>query len=398
LKGGGEAIFDDVLNENDSPSEARLNGKIRVLHLIAPAQFGGAERVLLGLAERICADRFQISIGSFVNARFRDNEFLDILKRRNIPGATFWLRRTFDFENIPRIARFIRRKEIDILHTHGYRSDVMGLLAAKITGRPVVSTLHGWVPIDSKLRIYERVDKLALFFFDRIIAVSEEIRQSLRAAGVPARKIIKLHNAIRIEENADGNGGEGVRKGRGEFRIGMIGRLSPEKNVGSFLRTASLLGKKHSQLKFVIAGDGPERGRLEKLSAELGLVPKVTFMGFVKDPEPIYRSLDLLVIASSTEGIPLVLLEAMKHSVPVISTKVGGVPEVVTSGVDGILIDGDDPRILGEAVETLLADREKHAAIARNAREKIFRSFNQETWIGEIEKIYEQIMKQRERR
>ncbi len=375
-----------------------MNGKIRLLHLIAPTQFGGAERVLLGLADQIHTDRFQISIGSFVNARFRNNEFLDILKRRNIPGATFWLRRTFDFENIPRIARFIRRREIDILHTHGYRSDIMGLLAARITGRPVVSTLHGWVPIDSKLRLYERADKLALFFFDRIIAVSEEIRRTLRAAGVPGRKIIKLHNAIQVEENADGNGGEGGRERLGEFRIGMIGRLSPEKNVDSFLRTASLLGKKHGHLKFVIAGDGPERERLERLSAGLGLSSKVTFMGFVKDPEPIYRTLDLLVIASSTEGIPLVLLEAMKHSVPVISTRVGGVPEVISSGVDGILIDRADPRLLGEAVETLLMDREKHAAIARKAREKIARSFNQTIWIREIEKIYEQIMNQKEKR
>jgi glycosyltransferase involved in cell wall biosynthesis len=372
---------------------------ITVLHLIAPTHFGGAERVVLSLADAIDRSRFSVIVGSFVNARSPDNEFLGRVREMGIPGTVFWLRRTLDVENIPRLVRFIRSEGVAIVHTHGYRSDIVGLMAARLSSRPVIATIHGFVSIDPRLRFYEQCDRFALRFFDLVLPVSDQIRQVLRSSGVRRERMTTIRNAV---APADGDGRKcpvpsiPLRKRDGEFLIGIVGRLSPEKNIPGFLEVAKRLSERYAHLRFVVVGEGPERECLEGLTMRLGLDGKVRFTGFVEAMEGIYSLLDMLVIASSTEGVPLTVLEAMRHGIPVVSTGVGGIPEVIEDGVDGLLVEPGDTGALCRAVEDLVVDANRYIGISRNAQKKVLRDFERSSWARRIERCYLSMLNKRE--
>ncbi len=169
--------------------------------------------------------------------------------------------------------------------------------------------------------------------------------------------------------------------------------MSPEKNVPGFLDVARRLAGKYDRLKFVVVGDGPERSCLEGLTMRLKLDGRVRFTGFVDEMERIYAALDILVISSSTEGIPLTALEAMRHGIPVVSTRVGGIPEIIENGVNGLIVDAGDMEALGSAVESLVIDRAKYLTISQNARDRVGREFNRSSWIQKIQNCYVSVFK-----
>jgi glycosyltransferase involved in cell wall biosynthesis len=372
------------------PSHGKL---LNVLHLIAPTHFGGAERVVLNLVESIDRSRFNVIVGAFVNVHFPINEFVARLKEKKEPCKVFWLKRTLDIDNIPRLVRFIHSRDIQIIHTHGYRSDIIGLLAARISSRPIIATIHGFVPINSRLRLYGHADLIALRFFDRVLPVSNDIGNELLRNGIAGKKLVTIRNAVDLVDTSPASDAAhgalySSLKSKGDLVIGLVGRLSPEKNIPGFLDVARRLAGKYDHLQFIIVGDGPERYGLEGLTMRLKLDGKVRFTGFVEEMESIYTSLDILVISSTTEGIPLTALEAMRHGIPVVSTRVGGIPEIIEQGVNGLIVDAGDMEALGKAVESLVVNKEKYLAISRNARDIVRRDFNRSSWIHKIQDCY----------
>ncbi len=357
---------------------------------------GGAERVLLHIAAMIDRSRFKLIIGSFVNVRRRNNKFIEQLENRKIPHTVFWMKKTLDIDNIFRIIKFIKKNRVDIIHTHGYRSDIIGFLAAKGAGIPIVSTIHGFVPSSRKLRIYQKCDVFFLKFFNELIPVSNQLRMTLIKSGIDSGKITLLHNAVDVEIRHEKTGGPGllnqdalnIVKERGDFMIGVVGRLSPEKDIPNFLNAASILVKKFKHLKFIVVGEGPEKENLINLASEPGLKDKVQFTGFVNNIDMVYPLLDLLVISSRTEGVPLVMLEAMKHCVPVVASDVGGIGEVIENKKDGLLVPPADSEELAKNIEHFVTDSAFYEIVCSRARKKIETRFNSNIWINKIEKIY----------
>ena len=216
---------------------------------------------------------------------------------------------------------------------------------------------------------------------------------SLVSSGISHLKVMRLHNAVSLCCDGYSCRNEASDlKAADDFLIGIIGRLSPEKDVATFLEAAGFLSKKYKQLKFIVVGNGPEDEKLKKLAESRNLKEKVQFLGFIKEMESVYRSLDLLVISSKTEGIPLVILEAMKHAVPVVSCKVGGIPEVIENGVDGILVEPGNSHAIAEAIEKLLIDGNLYKRISKQALKKVETSFNRGIWIKKIEEIYQSMV------
>ena len=383
-----------------------MKKKIIILHLIAPTVMGGAERVLLHIADMIDRSRFKLIIGSFINVRRRNNKFIEQLENRKIPHTVFWMKKTLDIDNIFRIIKFIKKNRVDIMHTHGYRSDIIGFLAAKAASIPIVSTIHGFVPASRKLRIYQKCDLFFLKFFNELIPVSNQLRMTLIKSGIDSGKITLLHNAVDVKIRHEKIGKPellnpellkpellkqdalNIVKERGNFMIGVIGRLSVEKDIPNFLNAASILVKKFNHLKFIVVGEGPEKKNLINLASELRLKDKVQFTGFVNNIEMIYPLLDLLVISSRTEGVPLVMLEAMKHCVPVVASDVGGIGEVIENKKDGLLVPPADSEELAKNIEHFVTDSAFYEIVCSRARKKIETTFNSNIWINKIEKIY----------
>ncbi|MEW5804348.1 MAG: glycosyltransferase [bacterium] len=398
-------------------------GRVRVMQLIAPNTLGGAERVVLSIQqwlgrggedgevkrrengeargnetrEEENGEYFSSTLGVFSWVKKPDNAFLREVSSRGYPHVIFPMRFAFDWANLVQLFRSLKANRIQLLHTHGYRSDILGLICARAARIPVVTTLHGWTAMDWKVRRYEDVQRWGLPFFSAIIAVSEEIKDRLiRQRGIDPGKITVLQNAVSLPHEADG---WAQPADRGQIRrqfdcdpdapvIGFVGRLSPEKNPADLLRATSLLARRIPNMLCWIVGEGPERSALENQAMSLGITQRVRFLGFQAQISRIYKALDVLAITSSTEGTPMALLEAMSWGIPVVSTRVGGIGALLEHGVDGFLVNPGDTAGLVRSLERVLSDPELAHEMGKTAREKVRVEFAMAGWIQKIRKVY----------
>lgn len=288
----------------------------------------------------------------------------------------------------------------DVVHTHGYRSDVLGGLVARRRGVAHVSTVHGFTGGGWRNRLYERLQVWYLRRADRAVAVARPIADRLRAGGVPESRLLLLQNAW------DG----GAPLSRVEARaalglsadvpvIGWVGRMSHEKApdvlLDAFVEAAGRdILPPGAEVVFV--GDGPERGRLEAAAAAAGLGGRVRFAGGVQGAGRLMPAFDLFALSSRTEGTPIVLLEAMAARVPVVATRVGGVPDVV-SPAESVLVPAADPAALATALAATLRDPAGSAARAAAARDRLARDFARGPWLATYERLYRAVRRSPDR-
>jgi glycosyltransferase involved in cell wall biosynthesis len=177
-----------------------------------------------------------------------------------------------------------------------------------------------------------------------------------------------------------------------DFVIGVVGRLSEEKGVRYFLDSLSLLNASGLRARALIVGDGPDAELLREYARTLGLQDSVIFAGFRKDILPVYAAVDCIALPSLTEGIPMVILEAFAHGRPVVATKVGGVPEVITDGRDGFLVEPCRPDLMAEKIMRLAGDRELRAELTARGRDTLLTRFDPVTWAQKIEDVYRGVL------
>lgn len=360
------------------------SGPIRVLHLNTPTTLAGAERVILNYFEYHDTASVTPRLLSFVNRSCPDNHFTREAERSIDPFSKVLMR---GFSDIPRqvreIVQAIRGHGIELIHSHGYRSDVLGFLAARRTGIPVISTVHGWTPINRALRMYECLDRLFLGRFDRVICVSRPLYEGLSAV-VPHGRLFFVPNAVALSD-ADGTApGTGERDNR---TVLYVGRLSPEKGLDLLLHACALM-EEPSDMRLLIVGDGPCREEYERLAQELGITDRTFFLGHQSDVDSLYRGAGMLVLPSRTEGLPMTLLEAMSFGVPVIGTRVGGIPDLIRDGESGILVEPEDLIALKEAMLSMLAKPMEARALGVQGRSMVRQEYAAGPWARRIENVY----------
>lgn len=331
----------------------------RVLDLRDSPWVDGPGRTILDTASTIDPRRYRITIGAFSGAKHGDHAYLSEAVRRRLDTYPIAEKRALDPEVLRRIMDWCRYNAVDIIHTHDFRSDLYGLMAARRLNIPAVSTCHGWIANNLKGRLYTRVDKFLLRFFDRVIAVSGRMRDQLVACGVAAERIDIVRNALVVDDyrperrNSTINAEFGVPPG---YKVvASIGRLSPEKCQDLYLQAASRLLRDFPETVFLLIGIGPEESRLRALAGQLNIADKVIFAGYRSDMQRIYNGLDLVVQSSNTEGMPNVVLEALLMRVPVVATDVGGTSEIMEHEVSGLLVPPNDLDALVEAVGRVLS-------------------------------------------
>ena len=370
---------------------------IKILHLRDTYEVGGPGKTILESYSHIDKDLFSISIGVFkTRHETKDTPFILEAKRRGITVHEIRSRNQYDPTIVHEIVKLVKNSRTDIVHTHEAMSDICGLIAAKICRVPVVTTMHGWIGNNLKHEIYVKIDKKVARFFDRVIVVNAEMRDILLKEGVPSDIISVLHNCI-VKENyyKDGTTGyisQSVGKELTRPVIGTLGRLSPEKGHLDFVEAAAIVLARGFEASFVIVGDGPEESRIKDRISEKGLGKSVTLTGYLRDPRRVLQDFDLMVLPSYTEGLPNVVLEAFMMEVPVISTAVGGVPDIIRDGEEGILIKPGNPEKMARMIMDFLDDPVKHDRMALKGEKIVENHFDFKIRTQNLEKIYIEII------
>ena len=274
----------------------------------------------------------------------------------------------------------------DIVHTHGYRADVLHGRVARKRGIPTVTTVHGFTGGDWKNRLYERLQRRAHRRFDGVVAVSEPLKAELADAGVPSDRIYCIRNAWVRRPLLDRSAArEQLGLDANRIWVGFVGRLSREKGADIFVEAVARL----DDARGAVIGTGSLRAALEARAEAADVAGRVRFIGMVPNAGRFMKALDVFVLSSRTEGTPIALLEAMAAGVPVVATRVGGVPDVV-SEAEAKLVEPERPTELAAAIGALLADRRSAQARARRARRKLRAEFSPEVWISRYDRVYAQ--------
>jgi glycosyltransferase involved in cell wall biosynthesis len=353
---------------------------MHVVHLTASTMFGGPERQMLGLAAALPADDRSTFISFSEGGRCRP--FIDAVEARRFDAIAL----ANDFPRLRSTVRElvdrVRSLRADLLLTHGYKANILGRIAARQAGIPIVAVARGWTGENRKVRLYERLDRFHLRFVDRVVAVSEAQAARVRTAGVPDERIEVIRNAARLEAFANPI----VDRERllGLFpkdrQIGKVvlsaGRLSPEKGFDLLVEAAGRIRETDGTTGFVHFGDGIERPKIESAIRERRLDGRFVLAGFTDRLDAILPAADLVVLPSHTEGMPNVLLEAAAAGVACVATRVGGTPEVVADGATGVLVPPGDPAALARTVAELLADDPRRLKMGAAARARMFGQFS----------------------
>ena len=264
---------------------------------------------------------------------------------------------------IRHMARGVRQSGADVLHTHDYKTNIVGGLVARRSERslPWVATVHLHTTTTRRLKLYRALDLFLLRLADRVVTVSRDQRRLLLRRGVDRRRLVLVPNVIDADAFASGAGDPAETRAGLGLRpdvplVALVGRLTAQKGVDCFLEAANHVRHECPAARFIVAGRGSDLEELRALAADLGVGGVVDFLGYRDDIASLLAASDVVVLPSRSEGLPLVLLEAMALDRPVVASSVGGVPDLLQHERTGMLVPPESPGEVAEAIRLLLSD------------------------------------------
>jgi glycosyltransferase involved in cell wall biosynthesis len=361
---------------------------MRLLHVVAPAGIGGLERVVqtLAIAQQERGDEVQVAALFSVSPENDDERFVAPLHDAGVRVTALRLgRREYGRERAA-VARIGRDAKAQIVHTHGYRPDVVDGRVAHRIGAGAVTTVHGFTGGGMRNRFYEWLQLRAFRRFDAVVAVSQPLVHRLAAAGVAPSRLHRIVNVWRpfAQPLNRRDAREALGVPAGGFIIGWVGRVSSEKGLDVLARALPHLGGIAFHL--AVLGEGPERQAVKGLLGA-GDEGRVTWCGIVPNAAHLFAAFDVLVLSSRTEGTPMVLFEAMWAAVPIVATRVGGVPHMLSPG-EATLVPPDDPERLAHAIRDVAEDPSAAERRALAARRRWERESDVRRWAGDYSTAY----------
>jgi glycosyltransferase involved in cell wall biosynthesis len=352
-------------------ADSQVARRTRVLMLVDSLYdgTGGAERFAVGLATALPPQRYEVFL---CTTRSANGSLVDALDAAGVPHFALGRRGRFDLFRFARLARFLRSRDVDVLHCHKFGSNVWGTLIGRALRVPVViAHEHTWSYEGQPLRRLldgQLVGRLA----DRFIAVSnEDRRRMIEIEGVAPERAITIPTGY-VPRATDPDGDL-----RGELGldaetpvVGTVAQLRPQKALDVLITAFARLPRDLAAARLVIAGDGPSRPALERLAAELGVADRVHFLGTRTDLATILAGIDVAAMSSDFEGLPLFAFECMAHRTPLVATGVGGLPDLIDAR-SGVLVPPRDPDALAEALGDLLRDPARRESIADAAEQRL---------------------------
>ena len=363
--------------------------RIRVLHMGSPTGLYGAERWILALIKHLPPDHIESRIGVIRDDPALKAPLCTEAEKSGFRVQIFESMGKLSLSAIGSLRRYIQKNRIDVLHTHGYKTDIIGLLAVRGTACRIVATPHGWsVNAGLMLQLYERLDRLCFLFVDTVAPLSADIHRSLRRIPTLKRRLHLIENGVDLSEvDAPSAIPEPVRSWRAndQFVIGYIGQLITRKRIDTLIEAFHRLDL--SEKRLCIIGEGPQRCELEQLSARLGESDRVSFLGFREDRIALLKGFDLFVLPSELEGIPRCLMEAMGAGIPVIASDIPGCRDLVTPGT-GILFRPGDSADLAHRMTPVIADPGLRADLANQGSRRVHVCYSAEVMAKQYAGLY----------
>ena len=361
---------------------------MRICHVISGDLWAGAEvmglRLLTGLAEK---EGIEVSAILLNEGRLARE-----IRNLGIPIDVVDETRLNFFQIHKRFHENLMRFQPDIVHTHRLKENILGYLSSRKAGRVIslISTQHGLdePQLRLKWKLLSKANRYVLSrYFQNIVAVSEDIRSaSSEKYGFPAVKLIVIHNGTEIPEDIN------YDRGNRLFTIGSAGRFFPVKDYPFFVEVAAEVNRSAKDVRFELAGEGPELGNITERIYRYGLQDVFRIKGFMESMQEFYKGLDLYINTSLHEGFPMSVLEAMSHGLPVVAPKEGGIKEVVTDGLQGFLVEGRDPKRFAEKCLAIYQDQNIRQRMGAASRGKVSREYSEETMAEKYCVLYRKIL------
>ncbi|MFZ0594025.1 MAG: glycosyltransferase family 4 protein [Bryobacteraceae bacterium] len=356
---------------------------MHICYVITRAEMGGSQTHVLSLL-RGFRDRFQLTLATGEEGFLTEEARKLGICTYVLPNLVQPLRPAQDFTALKEVVTLLRNIKPDLVHCHTSKAGVIGRVAARIAGVPVVYTAHTWSFADGTSRLWKLVgrpsERLAAKWTGKIIAVSDSNRAlAVEQRVVPTGKVVTVHNGIcdtwlRARPNE-----------RDVPRIVMVARFAPQKNQMQLVETAASL-----EIPFLLTfvGDGPTRPAVEAAAYQAGLGDRVEFLGIRKDTDRILADSSIFALATNWEGFPITILEAMRAGLPVVATDVDGVREAVIDGETGFLVSRNDSAALRERLTFLLTNSEARASMGRYGRQRYEAEFTVSAMLRKVESVY----------
>jgi glycosyltransferase involved in cell wall biosynthesis len=353
-----------------------------VLILLTSFDAGGTERQMVELIRRLDRQRFSVHV-----ACFHDRGMLKAAARERASSLTTFPLQSFRnvsaLRQLIRFARWCRHIDARIVHTCDYYANVFGLPGAAMAGVPVRIGSRRELLTADKTSSQFALQRLGYRTAHAIVGNSHAAVDQLRREGVPPDKIHLIRNGLDLTAFP-----YSPRRPSRIRRITMVANLRVEKGHDTLLQAAARILREHQDVEFHLIGDGPLRGPLERQIQALGLGSRVLLMGYRDDVPALLETSDLFVLPTRSEASPNAVLEAMGAGLPVVATRVGGIPELIDSGLTGILVEPGDADALAGAILALIARPDAAAALGRAARAHVRRSYSFDTMVSSFEALY----------
>ncbi len=380
----------------------------RVLHLRQSSRYLGLERLILQEAAPLRRHGYETAVTILYTNRGLPPDvsrglspvhpMVERAKSYRVAADQILDRSKWPWSAVRQVKQRICNGHFDLLHTHGTKEDLVGFVAARRTGVPVVATAHGFSHTFRRLRLYRLLDLLLLRTFPMVITVSEAMRQELVAAGLRPERVRVVYNAI---DGDDFHAQVGARSSALRRTLAIeedcpvvvvAARLSPEKGHVHFLAGARQVLDHYPETHFVILGEGPLRAELEAMTASLSMNGAVHFLGFRTDVADFMNLSDIVVLPSIREPSGDVLLEAAVLAKPVVATSVDGIGEFVRHDETGLLVPPADARALAGAMLQLIDHPAQAKAMGAKAREWVADAFSVQRMAQRMAVVYDEVL------
>lgn len=349
---------------------------LRVAHVTsATNMIYGAVHSMMTLAEAQKDRGYDVQ---FVT--FKGKPFVEDLRRLGWENTAFSVRTKVDPIAVAQMAKHFKKNKIDVVHTHLSTSSINGCLAARLAKIPCVATVHGMS------------GKLSFIFADHMIGVSEGVRQHLIGQGIKQDRVTAVYNGVEVPSDLLSKSESRLRFGIPDdaFVFGTVSRLTPLKGIEYSIRAFAEIQGKVANSLYVLVGDGDGLTEYQELASTLGIQDKVKFLGYqAKVFEPL-AAMDMFLFPSLKEAMGISVVEALAVGLPVVSTNVGGLPEVVTSDVGSLVEPRDAEAMASEAIAIANGNRQR---LAENAKQRAQDLFSVESMFTQTQAVYHRLLK-----